>query len=327
LSRSRKHVLVVDDEPAVRALLWSGLGIHLPEHAIATAADGREAVEHLSRHPVDVVVTDVNMPVMDGFELLAHIRNRHPNVPVLVLATMAPESVRSGTSGLGSFRVLRKPTSPAVVAQHIRDAIAETVRGRMPDVSLAPLLRLVQLERKTCSLLVRSPSSKGRLHFLSGELVDAYSFELDAVGEVAARHLLALDRVTIEFERSLHNDQRRIETPLEALLLGAAVDHDERTRSPVERPPAASVSPWPDLDHALDRVRSALAALQDRSEATARLLGERAVDLERSVADLARIEAPGALADETLTVAWHEVSALAARLVAAAETLDEANRP
>lgn len=310
----------------MRALLWSGLGIHLPEHAIATASDGREAVEHLTRHPVDVLVTDVNMPVMDGFELLAHVRNHHPNIPVVVLAAMAPENVRSGTSGLGSFRILRKPTSPAVVAQHIRDALAESVRGRLPDVSLAPLLRLVHLERKTCSLLVRSSSSKGRLHFLSGELVDAYAFELDAVGEVAARHLLTLDRVAIEFERSLHNDKRRIETPLETLLLETAVAHDEQTRPASVAPAPAVALPRPDLDHALDRVRSALAALQDRLETTAHRLGEHTPDLERSVADLSP-KTSGALAAETLSVAWHEVSALAARLVSAAEMLDDAAQP
>ncbi len=326
MTLSRKHVLVVDDEPAVRALLWSGLGIHLPDHAIATATNGREAAEYLDSHAVDMLVTDVNMPVMDGFELLAHVRNHHPNVPVLVLAAMAPENVRAGTSGLGSFRVLRKPTSPAVVAQHIRDAIAETVRGRMPGVSLAPLLRLVQLERKTCSVLVRSSSSKGRLHFLSGELVDAYAFDLDAVGEVAARHLLALDRVSIEFERSLHNDLRRIQTPLEALLLEAAVAQDERTRAPAEvvAPLAAAK---PDLDHALDRLRSSLAALHDRSTTTSRLLGERSEDLERSVADVTRATTLGAPAAGAIDTAWHEVAALAARLVAAADALEDAVTP
>ncbi len=325
MSAARKHVLVVDDEPAVRALLWSGLGIHLPDHGIATAADGREAVEHLAMHPVDMLITDVNMPVMDGFELLAHVRNHHPNVPVLVLASMAPENVRSGTTGLGSFRVLRKPASPAVVAQHVRDALAETVRGRMPGVSLAPLLRLVQQERKTCSLLVRSATSKGRLHFLSGELVNAYAFDLDVDGEAAARHLLTLDRVTIEFERSLHNDLRHITTPLEGLLLAAAVAHDEAARTVAERAKTA-LPPHPrTLEHALEGLRSSLAAVHDRSERTAGLLHDHADDLNRSMADLAG-SASSASVDEALGVAWHEVSALAARLVSAAEALEGAAR-
>jgi hypothetical protein len=104
------------------------------------------------------------------------------------------------------------------------------------------LLQLVQMERKSCALHVRSGDSQGRLHFLSGELVNAYSFELDAEGEAAARHLLALDDVTIEFERSLHNHVRTIQTPLTTLLLDVAKDIDERGRAPaVAHPPVSEV--------------------------------------------------------------------------------------
>jgi CheY-like chemotaxis protein len=187
------------------------------------------------------MVTDINMPVKDGFELLAHVRNHHPNLPVVVLASTGPGSITERAPQLGSMRVLQKPTSPALVARHVLEVGSETVRGRMTGVPLASLLRLMQLERKTCSLLVRSGPSKGRLHFLSGELVNAYAFDLAAEGEAAARHLLALDKVTIDFERSLHNHLRRIHTPLDALLLEVAVRVDETSRGAVLVEPSQAV--------------------------------------------------------------------------------------
>ena len=222
-----RTVLVVDDDQALRSLLETGLPLHLDAFSVATAVHGADAVRYLRNHPVDVLVTDIGMPVMDGFELLAYVRNHHPNLPVVVLSVMAREVVQDGSQSLGLLRIVRKPSSIAEIAKAVLEARADVVRGRMSAVPLATLLQLMQLERKTCSLLVRSGPRKGRLHFLSGELVNAYSFELDTDGEEAARHLLGWETVSIDFERSLHNHERRIETPLETLLLEVARQRDE----------------------------------------------------------------------------------------------------
>ena len=239
MSGSLKLVLLVDDEPAVLKLLEEGLPAHLPGFEIATANNGKEAAAFLEEHPVDVLVTDVHMPVMDGFELLAHASRHRPNLPIVVLSVMAPDAVHHGLATLGSISVLRKPASPAIVAKAVLDARAATARGRLSNVPLATLLQLMHLERKTCALFVRSGARKGRLHFLSGELVNAYSFELDVDGEAAARYLLALETVTVDFERSLHNHDRRIHVPLEQLLLEIAAARDETAREPE---PAASTA-------------------------------------------------------------------------------------
>ena len=358
-----KTVLVVDDEPVVRWLLQQGLPPHLPDFAIATAANGQEAIDYLTAYPVEVMVTDITMPVKDGFELLAHVRNHHPNLPVVVLASTGPRRISERVPQLGAMHVVQKPASPELVARHVLEARAETVRGRMAGVPLSTLLQLMQLERKTCSLLVRSGERKGRLHFLSGELVNAYAFELDVEGEAAARHLLTLDKVTIDFERSLHNHVRRIHTPLETLLLEVATRLDETNRDDAAAPPAAvalttatsgdvaaaadprPASPVPvaapqpartgypaalepadppSLDTAVAGLQVALAGLQSRSEATAKLLDTSAPDLTRGADALARIvrQAPAVAPDgDRLASAWSEVSELAARLVRAADAL------
>jgi CheY-like chemotaxis protein len=227
---SSKTVLVVDDDDAVRAVLEASLPAHLERFSVRRRATDAEAIDVLRTRPVDVLVTDVSMPVMDGFDLLAYVRNHHPNLPVVVMSVMAPDDVRVGAPSLGILRIVRKPTSPSEIARHVLEAQADVVKGRMSDVPLDTLLRLMKLERKSCSLLVRSGDEKGRLHFLSGDLVNAYAFGLDVDGDAAARHLLALDTVTIDFERSLHNHERNIHTPLETLLLEVATQRDEALR-------------------------------------------------------------------------------------------------
>jgi len=338
--RSPKTVLVVDDEHAVRLLMRQGLPPHLPGFEIATAANGQEAIDFLTARPVDVVVTDIAMPVKDGFELLAYVRNNHPNLPVVVLTAAEVQRVIDDAPPLGALRVLQKPASPAKVAQHVLGAHSETARGRLTGVPLAPLLQLMQLERKTCSLLVRSGERRGRLHFLSGELVNAYAFELNRDGEAAARYLLALDEVTIDFERSLHNHVRRIHTPLAALMLDVARDLDERRHHPevttdpagdraegasdvgVGHAPHGAASIASSLEDAAAHLHLALAGLRSRTDDTTRALDEAAPALADCVQTLAAAAPASTPGDERrFASAWGEVSELAQRLARAADAL------
>lgn len=267
-----RTVLVVDDDAAARRLYELTLAPQLPEFAIVVAENGAEALEVLAAQPVEVMVTDLHMPVMDGFELLARVRERHPNVGVIVLSSMDPERVATSAPRLGSYRRVAKPISAADLAAQVRAAAEERVRGHIAEAPLAPLLQLLQLERSTCALLVRSGTRKGRLHFRNGELVNAYAFELDKDGEAAARHLLAWDRATVDFERSLHNHVRRIHTPLAELLLDVAREHDEFRRGPARSAPStrpdAAAAPS-DLDAALGRLSSALGHLRARGASVA----------------------------------------------------------
>lgn len=241
-----RTVLLVDDDAAARLLYARSLPGALPEFQIVTAPNGAEALAVLAERPIEVLVTDLHMPVMDGFQLLAHVRERYPNLGVVVLSSMPPEQVARTAPNLATYRRVPKPVPPAALAAHVRAAAEERVRGHIAEAPLAPLLHLLAIERSTCALLVRSGARKGRLHFRDGELVNAYAFELDRDGEAAARYLLAWDRASVDFERSLHNHVRTVRTPLDELLLDVARERDERTRDASAGPsdePDASAGP------------------------------------------------------------------------------------
>ena len=81
---TERRVLVVDDDRGVREALvvlleWEG-------YAVEAAPDGPTALRLVAVRPPDLVVSDVSMPRMDGFELLARIRADHPSLPVLLLS-------------------------------------------------------------------------------------------------------------------------------------------------------------------------------------------------------------------------------------------------
>jgi len=104
--RGRRRVLVVDDSPIVRDLLTellSSVGLD-----VRSAGDGAAALQSLAEHPVDLIVCDVEMPVMDGFELLRRLRDRAEQVPVVMVTTRGSLSDRAMAASLGADALIVK---------------------------------------------------------------------------------------------------------------------------------------------------------------------------------------------------------------------------
>jgi CheY-like chemotaxis protein len=82
-----RNILVVDDHKLTLSTISKGLSVYLKDVTILTAKDGGEAVEILKSHPVASVLTDLNMPVMDGYELLRYLRKNYPDMPVFAMTS------------------------------------------------------------------------------------------------------------------------------------------------------------------------------------------------------------------------------------------------
>jgi chemotaxis protein histidine kinase CheA len=108
--RSRRRVMVVDDSPIVRDLLTELLASVGLE--VRSAGDGADALAQLADHPVDLIVCDVEMPVMDGFELLRKLRDRErergERIPVVMVTTRGSVADRSLAASLGADALIVK---------------------------------------------------------------------------------------------------------------------------------------------------------------------------------------------------------------------------
>jgi DNA-binding NtrC family response regulator len=120
-------VLLVDDEVEFRDLLEKRLRKRNLE--LLSAGSGEEAIEILSREPVDVVVLDVRMPGMDGRETLREIKRLEPEVEVIMLTGHASVEVALEGMELGAFDYLLKPVSFDELLFKLQDA-AEKRRMR-----------------------------------------------------------------------------------------------------------------------------------------------------------------------------------------------------
>ena len=92
-SYTGQRILLVDDEPTVLAALR--LTLEANGFVCNTAADGLEALKALAETSVDVVISDLRMPNMSGFELLPNIRRRHPQVVLIVCSAEPGDDLHS----------------------------------------------------------------------------------------------------------------------------------------------------------------------------------------------------------------------------------------
>ncbi|HEX3472913.1 MAG TPA: response regulator [Silvibacterium sp.] len=126
--------LIVDDSSVMRKIVERALrqaGLSLSE--VFEAANGVEALEVLRRKRVDLILSDINMPNMDGFELLHQLREQNlaPNVPVVLITTESSEDHVRNAIAAGAQGYIRKPFT------------AEQVKDRV-----LPLLGAIEVERR-----------------------------------------------------------------------------------------------------------------------------------------------------------------------------------
>ena len=124
-------ILIVDDSKTVRSVLQRAIDIaRVPADTLLTAENGQQALELLEESGIDLLITDIHMPVMTGVELLEALRasERHAKLPAVVISSDSSERRREQLRDLGVHDLLSKPFQPEV----LRDVI-EAAMGRESD--------------------------------------------------------------------------------------------------------------------------------------------------------------------------------------------------
>ena len=113
-----KHIMIVDDSATSRMFVKRCLEVVFtgqPELEYSEAGNGKEALAKLKDNPADLVVLDLNMPVMDGATFLRWLRSspKTNHIPVVVITSVDNEANRQELVNLGATQVLSKPVAPA----------------------------------------------------------------------------------------------------------------------------------------------------------------------------------------------------------------------
>lgn len=237
-------VLVVDDSPVYlerTANVARSLG-----HRVRTAKNGLEAIGMLMKEPVDIVLSDVQMPMMDGWQFLRIVRSRPTlaRTPVIFLTTLTGETERLKGYQLGVDDYLGKPFDDAELALRIGRALERTKRrpvssadrgalsGDLAMVSLASVLSFIEVERRTGALLVLSENRIATLHIVGGAVhrVDLSGEAAELTGLERLFHVLDWRRGRFEFGSRESDVPDELGVPTQFVLIEHARRSDEAGR-------------------------------------------------------------------------------------------------
>jgi len=129
------RILVVDDEPAIRRFLKTSLSAQ--GYIVSEAADGSAALAALKREPLDVLVLDLGLPGIDGFEVIRDLREAGSALPIIVLSVRADEAGKVKALDMGADDYVTKPFGIDELLARIRAAM----RHRLQQEGEKPLFK------------------------------------------------------------------------------------------------------------------------------------------------------------------------------------------
>jgi len=186
MSAAPLRVLIVDDEPPIRKLLRMGLTAQ--GYQVLEAPNGKAALELVAQRP-DLVILDLGLPDVQGFDLLRTIRARNEQVPIVVLSSRGDEAAKVAALDLGADDYVTKPFGTDELLARMRAALRHQlqVHGERPvfhtgDLSVDLVRRIVKVGDKEVKLspkeyellrmLVQHAGKVLTHKFLLGELWD-----------------------------------------------------------------------------------------------------------------------------------------------------------
>jgi two-component system chemotaxis response regulator CheY len=118
------HALVVEDSPTMRQLIVFALS-RLKVLKVVEADDGVDALKKLSAQRVDILITDINMPMMDGLKLVAMVRKdpTHKDIPIVIITTEGAQEDRQRALSLGANAYITKPIQAPQVITKVRELL------------------------------------------------------------------------------------------------------------------------------------------------------------------------------------------------------------
>ncbi|HMJ90768.1 MAG TPA: response regulator [Candidatus Acidoferrum sp.] len=228
---ARAKIMLVDDDQDFLEVYWEILkGIPIaPE--VHTASTGARALALLESEPFNLLIVDLNMPKMDGLQVIAIARRKYPRLRIVVWTAIADEQFRARAYGMGVDQYWQKPGSDddrKHFIESIETLLQHEAQGGFRGVQSKSLVDLIQLEclsQNSTLLRISNGTLNGKIWIESGEVVDAETSDLK--GEAAFRAILGWKAGNFELLPGVDGRERTIFSSYHALLLEVAQALDE----------------------------------------------------------------------------------------------------
>ncbi|MBR9870586.1 MAG: sigma-54-dependent Fis family transcriptional regulator [Gammaproteobacteria bacterium] len=148
---AKAHILIVEDDRDLREALVTTL--ELARYRVCEAANAKEALASLARTPVDMVISDVNMPGMSGHELLGDVQRQYPGLPMMLITAYGQISHAVSAMQSGAIDYLVKPFEPHVLVEAVSKVVGgvRQTSGDQPIAEDPVSKRMFQLATKVAA--------------------------------------------------------------------------------------------------------------------------------------------------------------------------------
>lgn len=229
----KQNILIVDDETGVLDFLRSGLHTYSDRVDVRTATSGEEALQIIEELEIALIITDIRMPGMDGFELINNAKKINPDIRFMVMSGYGTDETIEKCQQYGAIDYLGKPFEFDKFVRKMFRSLKPpggVWTGKLHGFQLTDALQLVHMVRNSQTIrVITEIGEKCLIHMKDGEVVHA---ELDNLeGEEAFYKIIALEGGEIESIILKEEVPTTIHRSLAALLLEGMRIKDEANES------------------------------------------------------------------------------------------------
>jgi len=170
-----KKVLIVDDEETLTWSMAKSLSKDKDKYEVIIANNGKEALALLKDNKIDLVISDIRMPDINGLDLLVKIKKEYPDTKVIIMTAYGSSDVQKEANRRGSLYYVEKPFEISDIRKIIIDLIGKKkgFRGKVFGLQLTDIIQMNCLSRVTTALTFTKDSEKGVIYLNEGEIVHA----------------------------------------------------------------------------------------------------------------------------------------------------------
>ncbi len=174
-SKTLKKVLIVDDEETLTWSMARSLSKDKDKYEVVVANNGGEALNVLRKEKIDLVISDIRMPDINGLDLLVKIKKEYPQTKVIIMTAYGSSDVQKEANRRGSLYYVEKPFEIADIRKIIVDLIGRRkgFRGKVFGLQLTDVIQMNCLSRLTTALIITRDGEKGVIYLNEGEIIHA----------------------------------------------------------------------------------------------------------------------------------------------------------
>lgn len=173
--RNLKKVLIVDDEETLTWSMSKSLSKDRDKYEVLVANNGKEALNQLKKNEIDLVISDIRMPDINGLDLLVRVKKEYPKAKFIIMTAYGSSDVQKEANRRGAVIYIEKPFEINDIRKIIIDLIGKKrgFQGKVVGLQLTDVIQMNCLSRLTTALTVTRDGEKGTIYLNEGEVIHA----------------------------------------------------------------------------------------------------------------------------------------------------------